>query len=88
MARENCKDLSWVVDYGQDRWVKRRRWRGQPVESGEHVMWSGNNNEVSSTREDELSWRIVGKRGWPWGRLWGRNHLEGLLTGFSSWLPA
>ena len=55
VARENCKDLSQVMDYGQGRWVKRKRLRSRHVESGEHTVWSGDSNEISATGEDRLS---------------------------------
>lgn len=40
--------------------------RSQHVEEGDEALWSGDSSETSSTGEDRLSWRTVGKSGWRW----------------------
>ena len=47
VARDNCKDLSQVVDSGHSRWERRWRKRSWHVESGELVVWSGDSNKTT-----------------------------------------
>lgn len=59
------------------------------MESGGHLMWSGDSRETSATGDGGLSWRTgQWARGAPTVKIMGQKVYRGLPTaGSPSWLP-